>query len=490
MAGNGSGKTAIMAVLSLYFIGNFPKVRGFIGANTHDQLNRATLFRIKEIWKNNFGVVEYSDKTPHGQYVSGKTPPSAFDTSTHNFETYNNIMSFKNGAVVYIGSLENYKALDGIEVGWGMLDETKDTREDALKEVILGRLRQTGIYVKNDTFTFSPVNSKAVCPLYIFTAPAKLTWLNEMFNLDDYESEITKTIFNKKDYFHKTFNVGETKKTVIIASTYSNKKNLPSSYIPNLLSMLPSHLVDSKIFGSPFTRSGGEFYIQFDRQKTVQDFDYDPDLPLHVSFDENYVPYMPCGIFQAEGKDIAMIKEICLKEPRNNIFDVCREIKRIYATHKAGMFIYGDATSKKGDAKLKGGIDGKNNLYKIIRKELSEFRPVFKVPDSNPSVVTRGAFINSILEKNIFDINFYIHSECKITIADFSFLKQDANGKKLKETEVDKNTKQRYQKYGHTSDLCDYFLTAYLATDYRNFQRPEYDGTKVEIGAGATYKKF
>lgn len=489
MAGNGSGKTAIMAVVALNFISNFKTIRGFIGANTHDQLNRATLFRIKEVWKNSYGVSEYTDKNPKGAYVSGVKPPRHFNTETHNFENYNNIMCFENGAVVYLGSLENYKALDGIEIGWGLLDETKDTREEALKEVILGRLRQTGIYRKNGRYTFSPVDAYPVTPLYIFTAPAKVAWLNTMFQLDDFESEITKTVYDRKTFYEKTFSHMGVKKKVVVASTYSNSRNLPVNYIPSLLSILPSHLIDAKIWGSPFTRSGGEFYVQFDRMKTVTDLEYDSTLPLHISFDENYVPYLPCGIFQAEGKAAALIEEIALKEPRNNIYDVCTEIKRRYPAHNAGMYIYGDATSKKGDAKLKSEA-GKANLYSIIRKELASYNPVFRVPAANPSVVLRGMFINGILEKRIYGIEFYIHSKCTNTIADLTYIKQDADGTKLKEMETDKHTKQRYQKYGHFSDLLDYYLVSYFKDDYRAFGRPIGADDAYNIGENENDKSF
>ena len=107
-------------------------------------------------------------------------------TTGHNFDSYENIISFDNGAVIYIGSLDNYKALDGIEVCWAVLDETKDTREEAVKQVITGRLRQQGMYVDaadnlcSNAFT-NGVANKSFNPLYIFTSPASVPWINEWF---------------------------------------------------------------------------------------------------------------------------------------------------------------------------------------------------------------------------------------------------------------------------------------------------------------------
>ena len=48
LAGVGSGKTFVGGIISYRFVRKFPKVRGFIGANTYLQLTQSTLFRIRE----------------------------------------------------------------------------------------------------------------------------------------------------------------------------------------------------------------------------------------------------------------------------------------------------------------------------------------------------------------------------------------------------------------------------------------------------------
>ncbi len=135
MAGTGSGKTYLEGVISANFVKNFPHVDGFIGANTYEQLNTSTLKRIRDVWKGLFGLIEGK------HYVVGIKPPNGFSTEGHNFDHYGSIISFCNSAVIYKGSLDNYKAHEGKEFGWAELDETKDTKEEAVKEVILHRLR-------------------------------------------------------------------------------------------------------------------------------------------------------------------------------------------------------------------------------------------------------------------------------------------------------------------------------------------------------------
>ena len=75
LAGTGSGKTFLGGILSINFITKYPDVRGAIFANTYDQLNTSTLFRIREYWAT-IGVTEWSKENPTGLYTSGKEPPS------------------------------------------------------------------------------------------------------------------------------------------------------------------------------------------------------------------------------------------------------------------------------------------------------------------------------------------------------------------------------------------------------------------------------
>ena len=210
MAGTGSGKTFLKGVLSARFIANFPQVIGFIAANTYEQLNTSTLKGIRDVWRKYFNMQD------EVHYVVGKTPPANFNTDHHNYDRYDSIISFINGAVIYKGSLDNYKAHEGKEFGWGMLDETKDTKEEAVKEVILHRLRQPGILL----------NGKNINPLYIGTTPAKVDWLNDWFRLDEYENEIQARIYDKEDYFR--YEDGD--KCVSISSTFHNQVNLPEGH--------------------------------------------------------------------------------------------------------------------------------------------------------------------------------------------------------------------------------------------------------------------
>lgn len=242
---------------------------------------------------------------------------------------------------------------------------------------------------------------------------------------------------------------------------------LSKEYLESLL-MLPRYNYEVFVNGNwdIQLKTGGEFYKCFELDKHVGQCDYDPHQALHISWDENVNPYLPCGIFQLKGKAIYMIDEIAGRHPRNTIHDVCNEIKRKYPGHGSGMYIYGDATSQRNDVKLDKG----NSFYTLIKEYLKEYRPALRVLSANPAVAMRGSFINSILEHNHAGISLLISERCQLTINDFVLTKEAADGTKHKETAVDEQ-KVRYQKQGHFTDLTDYLICYAFRTAYENYQK-------------------
>jgi len=451
-----SGKTHLAGIKTYQLIKRFPKVRGFIGANTYLQLQQSTLFRIREYWKS-IGIVEYEKGSrPYGQYIVSKKPPAHFNTEGHNFDDYYGIISFCNGCVIFIGSLDHAEAHEGKEMGWAVLDETKDTDESDVKEIILARLRQRGMFIHNGELCDEGTPEEQYNPLFITTSPAKTPWINEWFTLDSFVDEIAAKIYSRTDYFKKS--VGD--KFVTISSTYHNVHNVGENYIQSIIDNNTEEKSKALIFGNPFATTGGEFYSSFNRIEHVDNLKYDPDRPLHVSFDQNSVPYNSCSIWQFEQKDdiwwAYCIDEIALENPRNSTEEVCEELSMRYPNHKAGLFYYGDAS---GRARSTMNKDFRHH-YEIIEFKLRRYlvaksdRTVTK----NPPLVKRRDFINRIFE-NKLPIRIRIDESCKKMIADMLYVKQAIDGGKDKHIVTDKVTGDRYQKYGHLSDGADYLIT-------------------------------
>lgn len=458
LGGVGSGKTHLGGIISGYYIQHFPKVRGFIGANTYNQLNTSTMLRIREVWLHIFGWVADRD------YVVGKQPPIGFSREGHNFDRYDGIVSFKNGTVLFVGSLDNAKAHDGKEFGWAILDETKDTREADVKEVILTRMRQRGLFFSAD-WTLSHTGERGFNPLYILTSPAKVQWLNEWFGLDEYRAEIESTIYSKVNFFAKE----QKNKCIAVSSTYHNSENLPAGYIDRVIENNPSERAKALIYANPFTKTGGEFYSSFSAARHVGSIDFRPELPVHITFDQNVMPYVTAGCWQVVESGngewhLRKFDEFCLTNPNNTSERVCEAFVAKYGDRTKSIFFYGDASGHKRDTRAN------ENDYQIVERKLRKYlnNGSDRTQRSNPPVIKRRDFINNMLDGKTRWKIFY-DEQCKKTILDLTYLKQDPNGAKWKEHEKDEVSGQTYEKYGHTSDADDYFFCTIAEREFERF---------------------
>lgn len=323
----------------------------------------------------------------------------------------------------------------GLEINGAFIDEINEIQEATFNKII----------ERSGSWFHSPN-----CPTKILAScNPSLNWVKERF----YDKWKTNTLPNNTAY---------------IQAKITDNPYIPKEYMDSL-KLLPRYQYEVFVEGNwdISLKQGGEFYKCFELDKHVKEgIDYNPDLPLHISWDENVNPYLPCGIFQIVDKTIYMIDEIAGKNPNNTIKSVCSVIKRKYQGHVSGMFIYGDSTSQKDDVKLEKG----HNFFRLIMQELAEFKPSLRITPANPSVVMRGNFINTILENNRYDIHIIISDKCKLTINDFINTKEAADGTKNKEKETDPTSKVSYQKWGHFTDLFDYFITFAFRKEYAMYQ--------------------
>lgn len=218
-------------------------------------------------------------------------------------------------------------------------------------------------------------------------------------------------------------------------------------------------------------RQGGEFYKNFKAENQVKKHKYNPNLPLHLSFDENVNPYVSLSIYQAEDLKSWKVKEICLEHPLNTLKHTLSRFKKEYPSNKQTVYIYGDRTSLKGDTKLEKG----QNFFTIIEDDLKRAGYIVKrrLPKKNPSVVSRGNFINEIFGSNTLGIEYTIDENCTRTIDDYESVKESSDGKKFKEKTKHPITKVVYEKYGHLTDTDDYFICEYYKKQYEKYLNPK-----------------
>ena len=502
IAGQGAGKTKVIGLITGYFIQAFPEAKGFIGANTIEQLSSSTLSRVFEEWETVYGWSAYDKNTnPGGFYVVGQRPPNigSWKKPRYKFKNYNSIISFKNGCSVFMGALTNYKAHDGKEFTWAHLDETKDTPERAVKDVILGRLRQVGLWLTpNNKPIWSPMITNEIAqrqglrswnPLYIHSSPAEGTveWLINLLGIKDYQKEILETVTKRDDYFFKYITVRDDKGKVLadtavcIYSSFWNEDNLPSGFIGNKLARSSKSEALKFIYGYPFGRNGGEYFPAFDRFKFVGDYPYKKGLPIFTSWDFNATPYVTLlcahveyinrwydaktgakyderieGAEQIEVLRITFFREYCMVHPRNRTEDTAEQFALDYESESPDVFAYGDAS---GHSRIEGL--GALTQYKMIenvwRSKLYLNNGWLRAKRKNMQVQKRKDFMNKLFEQKLPEVEILIDASCENLIRDCEYLLEGKDGGKHKETEKDANGIE-FQKLGHPADAMEYLV--------------------------------
>jgi hypothetical protein len=362
-----------------------------------------------------------------------------FDQYVTTFNQQTNTVTLSNGSqfVFMAESYDTDKELNrfrGLEINGALIDEVNEIQEKTFDKII----------ERSGSWFHSPG-----CPIKIvMTCNPTTGWV--------------------KDRFYDRWKNGQLPDgQAYIPAKITDNPYIPVDYIESLKAM-PRYSYEVFVNGAwdIQIKTGGEFYKSFELDKHVGVCRYDSKLPLHISWDENVNPYLPLGIFQIDGKQIRMVDEIAGTNPNNTITAVCNEFKKRYPNHNTGLFIYGDATADKEDVKLEKG----HTFYTQVLKNLEDYHPRLRVLKTNPSVVMRGQWINAVLEKNHEGLSVLIDERCKLTINDFIGTKEAADGTKNKEMETDPSTKVRYQKYGHFTDLTDYFLCSAFAKEFGIYQ--------------------
>ena len=222
------------------------------------------------------------------------------------------------------------------------------------------------------------------------------------------------------------------------------------------------------IYANPFTLTGGEFYSSFDRLTHVKKLN--TILRKLFIFHLTRTPYLitplQSGRFKGDNNVWHMncVDEIALVNPRNSTEEVCEEFAMRYPSHKAGLYYYGDASGK---ARSTMNRDFKHH-YEIVEFNLRKYlvNGSDRTMRANPSVVKRRDFVNPIFEDK-HPIKITINETCKYLIGDLMYLKQALDGTKDKHIVTDKESGEKYQKYGHLSDGMDYILVE-LFKEYYN----------------------
>ncbi|MCF0219332.1 MAG: PBSX family phage terminase large subunit [Muribaculaceae bacterium] len=223
-------------------------------------------------------------------------------------------------------------------------------------------------------------------------------------------------------------------------------------------------------------RTGSEFFHAFNRGIHCAEVPYDRRLPVHISVDNNRLPYISYTFWQADytdGIQLRQFHEICATSPdnsaRKSAMLVAKYLRAILYDDK--VFLHGDCTTRNGNT-----IDdeGRSFLDKVISTLAEEgFDVIDKVSRSNPSVPMSGEFINAVFERELPNLNITIDEKCNASIEDYMSVQKDSNGAILKTKVKNKTTMQTYEEHGHLSDTF-----RYIVCDVMNAQFLEYSNKR------------
>ncbi len=218
-------------------------------------------------------------------------------------------------------------------------------------------------------------------------------------------------------------------------------------------------------------RTGSEFFSSFNRGKHTGECRYNPKLALHVSVDNNVLPYISYTFWQIEygdGINIRQIDEIAAESPHNTARkSALLVVAKLREMGVDRIHLHGDASTRHANT-----IDDQKRSFLdlVISTLQSEGIEVIDcVGKQNPSVPMSGEFINAIFDGIIPDIQIIIGENCRVSIEDYMSVQKDENGAILKTKVKNKITMQTYEEHGHLSDTFRYVVCDLVREKFLSF---------------------
>lgn len=365
-----------------------------------------------------------------------------------------------------------------------VLDEWSEFDEVDFKQI---RLRLRGMEGQQIICTFNPIKETHWIKRNIFD---KEEWHYIESAIDGLPPELTEVksirLNSPKTIMHKRTGelIEHPSDMVVIQSTYLNNFWVVGSpngkygyYDDQCIATFESDRVYDPDYYNVYAlgewgviRTGSEFFASFNRGIHVGSVAYNPSLPIHISVDNNVLPYITTTFWQidlSDGVRINQIDELCAESPNNTVRKAAKLVAARLKEYGADkVYLHGDASTKAAntiDDDKRSFLD----LY-IDTLEKEGIEVVDCVGNKNPSVSMSGEFINAILERILPEMSITIDERCKVSIEDYMSVQKDVNGAILKTRVKNKITNQTYEEHGHCSDtfrylVCDVCKEAFLA---------------------------
>lgn len=397
----------------------------------------------------------------------------------------------QNGAEIKFKGLDDSEKIKGLEsIKRVFMDEWNEFEERDYKQM---KLRLRGMKGQQLVFAFNPIKETHWIKKNVFdkeewhdvsmevvlggrTIPAELT------QVKSYRMNAPKSIMHKRtgEIVNYPSNIA------VLQTTYLNNFWVVGSpdgtygyYDDQAIATFEHYRIHDPDYYNVYAlgewgvvRTGSEYFHAFNRGRHCAKVDYNPSLPIHISVDNNRLPYISYTFWQVDysnGIQLRQFHEICAGSPdnsaRKSAILVANYLSKIGYTDK--IYLHGDCTTRNSNT-----IDdeGRSFLDKVISTLTDEgFEVVDKVSKSNPSVPMSGEFINAIFENELPDLSIIVGENCNISIEDYMSVQKDSNGAILKTKIKNKITMQTYEEHGHLSDTFRYIVCDVLSSQFYEY---------------------
>lgn len=439
------------------------------------------------------------------------------------FTFQENLIKCFNGSYVTFKGLDDPEKIKGLEsYQYVFCEEISEFDESDFKQI---RKRLRGRKGQKIIAAFNPISEDHWLKKNIFDKEQLIEAENHLYGklrdnirgniLKKEYSEIAqkwtntpKSIFNPRTKKYETHNPD----MVIMRSTYLNNFWVVGSpkgdygfYDAQVIADFERDKINDYAYYQVYAlgewgtiKTGGEFFRNFEIGKHVGHYKYDENYPVHITIDNNVLPYISIGFWQIIPGDINRVRqvhEIPAEEPFNTASKASESavayLENINYNDK--VYLYGDVSTKSGNTI----DDDKLSFFDKFKSGLERsFVVEERMPKTNPSVAMSGEFINAIYAGVIKTIEIGIDESCKVSVNDYSHVKKDVNGAILKQRIKNKDTGQTYEQYGHFSDTKRYFITEAFGKEYTKFSLRRsrnkitdsamkyYDHSKVDLTNG------
>lgn len=218
-------------------------------------------------------------------------------------------------------------------------------------------------------------------------------------------------------------------------------------------------------------RTGTEFWKSFNEVYHVKPVKPDKNRTIHAVLDENRRPYVTIAIWQDFDGELTQVAEIPCKYPNNTSTKAAAELVKWLdkLEYEDVVFLWGDKSIRNKSTVDENGLSFFDKFQGVILDAGYHVRD--RVCRSAPEIALSADFVNDIYEGNIPGISIVIGDKCKTSIDDYIMVKEDADGRMVKNKVKSEEDDVPVELYGHFSDCKRYFITEYKKAEFQFYKQ-------------------